>query len=161
MKPLRGRRGRYAQHGPGKVVADTACVESARTDFNRDLSSRTGLVKLRHCKRPIACSTAPRKNAVGMLQCRGEGFLSGTSGKISWHNDHLFLGNQPTDLRIVADERWPAMWRVRRADGSLSDMTNRSRARDAATVLLGRHLRRGDSHAEAPYSAPTEQAVVR
>jgi hypothetical protein len=51
-------------------------------------------------------------------------------------------------------------WRIRRQDGSTSDMVNRTQARDAATVLLDRSLRRGDSPSEAPYSAKTEQALV-
>ena len=33
--------------------------------------------------------------------------------------------------RIVADEHWPGMYRVRLSDGSLSDMTNLTRTRDA------------------------------
>jgi hypothetical protein len=37
--------------------------------------------------------------------------------------------------RIVADARWPGMWRLRQADGSLSDMVNLTRARDAIASL--------------------------
>src|SRR4051794_24433341 len=37
---------------------------------------------------------------------------------------------------IVPDERWPAMWRVSYADGSLSDMANRTRAKDALHALM-------------------------
>jgi len=33
--------------------------------------------------------------------------------------------------RIAADEHWPGMYRPRLSDGSLSDMTNLTRARDA------------------------------
>ena len=33
--------------------------------------------------------------------------------------------------RIAADEHWPGMYRVRLSDGSLSDMTNLTRTRDA------------------------------
>jgi hypothetical protein len=35
------------------------------------------------------------------------------------------------DPRIVPDEHWPGMYRIRRADGSLSDMANLTRCRDA------------------------------
>jgi hypothetical protein len=35
------------------------------------------------------------------------------------------------DPRIVPDPKWPGMYRIKRADGSLSDMVNLSRARDA------------------------------
>jgi hypothetical protein len=33
---------------------------------------------------------------------------------------------------VVPDPEWPAMYRVRSPDGSLTDMVNLSRARDAA-----------------------------
>ena len=36
---------------------------------------------------------------------------------------------------IVPDANWPGMWRVRWPDGSLSDMANLSRAKDAAFVI--------------------------
>jgi hypothetical protein len=35
------------------------------------------------------------------------------------------------DPRIVPDEHWPGMYRIRRADGPLSDMANLTRCRDA------------------------------
>jgi len=35
------------------------------------------------------------------------------------------------DPRIVPDSKWPGMYRVRRPDGSLSDMVNLTRAKDA------------------------------
>jgi hypothetical protein len=35
------------------------------------------------------------------------------------------------DPRIVPDVKWPDMFRIRRPDGSLSDMTNLTRAKDA------------------------------
>src|SRR6516225_7629969 len=35
------------------------------------------------------------------------------------------------DPRIVPDPKWPGMYRIRRADGSLSDMANLTRCRDA------------------------------
>jgi hypothetical protein len=34
--------------------------------------------------------------------------------------------------RIVPDKVYPGMWRVMRADGSLSDMLNKTRAKDVA-----------------------------
>jgi hypothetical protein len=36
---------------------------------------------------------------------------------------------------VVPDAKWPRMWRVRWPDGSLSDMVNLSRAKDAAFVM--------------------------
>jgi hypothetical protein len=38
---------------------------------------------------------------------------------------------------IEPDKRWPGMWRVRFADGSLSDMVNRTRAHDVLRALRG------------------------
>jgi hypothetical protein len=35
------------------------------------------------------------------------------------------------DPRIVPDERWPGMFRIRRRDGSLTDMVNLTRAHEA------------------------------
>ena len=35
------------------------------------------------------------------------------------------------DPRIVPDSKWPGMYRIRRPDGSLSDMANLTRCRDA------------------------------
>jgi hypothetical protein len=39
------------------------------------------------------------------------------------------------DPRIVSDPKWPGMYRLRRRDGSLSDMVNLSRAKDALAVV--------------------------
>jgi len=38
------------------------------------------------------------------------------------------------DPRIVPDDRWPGMYRLRLPDGTLSDMVNLTRARDALAV---------------------------
>jgi hypothetical protein len=35
------------------------------------------------------------------------------------------------DPRIVPDPKWPGMYRVRRPDGSLTDMVNLTRAKEA------------------------------
>jgi len=35
------------------------------------------------------------------------------------------------DPRIVPDPKWPGMYRIKRPDGSLSDMANLTRVRDA------------------------------
>jgi hypothetical protein len=41
----------------------------------------------------------------------------------------------PVGADIVPDERWPNMWRVTLADGSLSDMMSPARAKDAALAI--------------------------
>jgi hypothetical protein len=42
------------------------------------------------------------------------------------------------DPRIVPDDRWPGMYRVRRPDDSLSDMVNLTRAKDALAEIRRR-----------------------
>jgi len=49
-----------------------------------------------------------------------------------WRGSRLYL-NGKIIARIIADETYPKMWRVVRPDGSLSDMANVTRARDACT----------------------------
>jgi hypothetical protein len=39
------------------------------------------------------------------------------------------------DRRIVPDEKWPDMYRLKRPDGSLSDMANLARIKDALRTL--------------------------
>jgi hypothetical protein len=54
---------------------------------------------------------------------------------------YLRLGRREV-ARVVADARWPRMWRVHFPDGWLSDMVNRVRAKDAALTLAAAHLHR-------------------
>jgi hypothetical protein len=42
---------------------------------------------------------------------------------------------------IIPDPDWPAMYRVRRPDGSLTDMVNLTRARDAARCFAEQEYR--------------------
>lgn len=39
-------------------------------------------------------------------------------------------------VQLLQDKQYPGMWRVRRPDGSLSDMVNFDRAKDAALGLV-------------------------
>jgi hypothetical protein len=41
------------------------------------------------------------------------------------------------DPRIVPDEHWPGMYRIKRPDGSLSDIVNLTRAKDALAEMRG------------------------
>jgi hypothetical protein len=45
---------------------------------------------------------------------------------------------QRLDPRIVPDPKWPGMYRLKRADGSPSDMVNLARATDALAEMRGR-----------------------
>ena len=49
------------------------------------------------------------------------------------------LGRRTTfgGFTVVPDPNWPNMYRLRRPDGSLTDMVNLTRARDAARALCG------------------------
>jgi hypothetical protein len=46
-------------------------------------------------------------------------------------------------MRIKPDSRYPGMYRVVQSDGSLSDMANLTRARDAAVARMVTRLARG------------------
>jgi hypothetical protein len=63
------------------------------------------------------------------------------NSELIWCGDRLALkgGRRGSPaVEIVPDDSYPGMWRVRKQDGSLSDMVNRTRARDAArSILLG------------------------
>jgi|SRR5690242_18241960 hypothetical protein len=71
----------------------------------------------------------------------------------------LGVGGRFTGVSVVADCKWPGMWRVRMRDGRLSDMVNLTRAKDAA-VAHARTRGRGVSeylrwdHRETPSEAP-------
>jgi hypothetical protein len=93
-----------------------------------------------------------------------------------WHTDAharntdvhaLHYGNAREPLaRVIQDERRPSMWRIRWPDGQRSDMTNLSRAKDAAAAIAERgpparnrrrlhwQKERSKSTVEAPPIAP-------
>ncbi len=63
----------------------------------------------------------------------------------------LYFGGRRTGYAIVPDKKYPiSMWRVRSPDGSLSDMINRSRAKELAFILLDRDLRVGGTGTDGP-----------
>jgi hypothetical protein len=51
-----------------------------------------------------------------------------------WKGNELRLKGR-TIVEIVEDSKYPGMWRVKKPDGSLTDMVNITRARDAARGL--------------------------
>jgi len=55
--------------------------------------------------------------------------------QLEWKNTELFYGRKRV-ARIVQDTKYPAMWRVVRPDGTLSDMVNRTRAADATMGMV-------------------------
>jgi hypothetical protein len=73
---------------------------------------------------------------------------------------------------VVPDNRWPGMWRVRWPDGSLSDIANLTRAKDAAFVMAQKGPPARDGHRlhwqtapigepHTPIGEPHRRPVVR
>jgi hypothetical protein len=69
-------------------------------------------------------------------------------GDLIWTGDELRLGRR-TVAAIEPDREWPGMWRARSGE-HLSDMTNRTRAKDAAVCLALADLNTREKPAEAP-----------
>ena len=58
---------------------------------------------------------------------------------LKWKGNRLVVqagGRHSPVAVIVPDTRWPGMWRVQRPDGTVTDMVNLARARDAARTIL-------------------------
>ena len=66
-----------------------------------------------------------------------------------WRDTRLFYFGRRTPYEIVRDETYSHMWRVKYPDGRLSDMVNRTRAKDAAMTMLDRDLRVAGGNADA------------
>jgi hypothetical protein len=61
---------------------------------------------------------------------------SSTKDCLMWHGDRLLLrAGRRLLSAIEPDSEWPVMWRVRLPDDHLSDMANRTRAKDAAQLV--------------------------
>ena len=54
---------------------------------------------------------------------------------LKWEGDRLCLRSGRLLATVEPDQKWNGMWRVRLPGGHLSDMVNRTRARDAAISL--------------------------
>lgn len=60
---------------------------------------------------------------------------------LEWHGNELrMVKDKAVIMTIVPDPDWPKMWRVRKSDGTLTDMVNRTRAKDAAGFMALREL---------------------
>jgi hypothetical protein len=59
-----------------------------------------------------------------------------SNASLVWKDDdlHHTAGGKPV-AQIVPDTAYPAMWRVRLSDGTVSGMLNRTRARDAGRSI--------------------------
>jgi hypothetical protein len=70
---------------------------------------------------------------------------TGEQWGLRWHRDgsrytlHHSQRKAPL-LSVEPDAKWPCMWRVRKPDGSLTDMVNLTRAKEAALPIATAHL---------------------
>lgn len=72
---------------------------------------------------------------------------------LEWRGNRLTArdgGRRAPSVEIVADTDWPRMYRIKLPDGSLTDMLNRARARDAARSILLAILNGQETRSEAP-----------
>jgi len=53
----------------------------------------------------------------------------------SWKGQKLYLGSKLMPVKLMQDEKWPQMWRVLHPNGTISDMVNLTRAKDAAVSV--------------------------
>lgn len=60
--------------------------------------------------------------------------------RFSWHGQMLMLDRKFTGYTVVPDKEWPKMFRVHAPDGTVSDMVNLTRAKDAARSMADREL---------------------
>jgi hypothetical protein len=66
--------------------------------------------------------------------------------RFTWKGEQLFYQGRPL-ASVEPDKDWPGMWRVRMADGHVTDMVNLTRAKDAALSLASAALDRECSEA--------------
>ena len=76
-----------------------------------------------------------------------------------WKGDKLLAGSKNTGAKIITDSQWPGMFRVEYPPGTVSDMTNLTRARDAAISIVAHHLNQearktGVEASQSDYSDP-------
>jgi hypothetical protein len=84
------------------------------------------------------CRTAAHRSSTAACNAttarrKARNAIKSPLGIVTTH--HLSVTRNP---RIVADERWPGMYRLRLPDGSRTDMVNLTRARHAIASLEGR-----------------------
>ena len=88
--------------------------------------------------------------------------------EMSWRDDLLLFRGRISNYAVVRDGKYPTMWRVKRPsearnglrpDGTLSDIVNRSRAKDAAMALLDRDLRTAESPSEGSPVRLSQESV--
>jgi hypothetical protein len=72
-----------------------------------------------------------------------------------WRGDALYRdGSKAALAHVVPDERYPGMWRAKVTSGTFSDMTNKTRAKDAAMEAALAVLNRKQEYRKQPSEAP-------
>ena len=71
---------------------------------------------------------------------------------LAWRDSKLYFGSRVVG-EIVPDQKYPNMWRIVGCDGSLSDMVNRTRAKDACEAHFEGSTRRRRGR-QRPLEAP-------
>jgi hypothetical protein len=74
------------------------------------------------------------------------------------YNLHYGSAKHPI-AEVIPDKAWPGMWRVKTADGWLSDMANLSRAKDAAVAIAERGPPARDAKLLRWQTAPLGEAL--
>jgi hypothetical protein len=142
---VRGRHGN--RYGSGERIkaqrycGKPACRQRAYRE-RRDIANnvptsarkRRGIGRVRLYPRSRAVTQGLTETPKGMGLPAGRGSV--TQAKIHQQNQ-MSATPKKTDLdpRLIPDDRWRNMWRIRYPDGALSDMVNLTRAKDALAWL--------------------------
>jgi hypothetical protein len=131
LKPRRGRnlsshkRPRPTRYHEGARYCSHTCRKLAsKARRLAQQPSPENASKSRRGTKPLSTVTRAEISAVISRPCEGE------------NRDRGSLRKPVLDPRIVPDDRWPGMYRLRLPDGTLSDMVNLTRARDALRCLI-------------------------
>jgi hypothetical protein len=140
----------------------SAAVLAARTQ-TAALRSTAGLTHIKRGTFFSPLARAPGRRPVS-LRPNGRRFQRAASPPYlaaTWHQEPTCMEGRPPLMSDRAsattascpDGHYPQMWRVRRPDGSLSDMATRSRAKDAARSLFDRDLKAPQTPTQAASAA--------
>jgi hypothetical protein len=69
--------------------------------------------------------------------------------RMRWQGRKLIINRQPSGFSIERTSAYPKMWRIRSADGTVSEMVNLTRAKDAAKTRFGQNLKAALCHTES------------
>jgi hypothetical protein len=143
---------------------DSGARRCAQADEQHITDSRTGSAATTACSLPFLSAYDGRRWIADRIchQCGGKPLLATTrrharfcspAHRAAYHRSSIAAGMArvrfpaaptrdkaapPAYIAIVADNRFPGMYRLKRSDGSLSDMVNLTRGRDALAQIRAR-----------------------